>query len=71
VPNSYLRETVDHWLHGFDWRAQEERMNAWPHYLTEIDGQTIHFLHVPSAEAQATRCCCCTRTRDRSSTSWT
>jgi len=29
-------------------------MNAFPHYLTEIDGQRIHFLHVPSAEPDAT-----------------
>jgi pimeloyl-ACP methyl ester carboxylesterase len=54
VPNSYLRETVDHWLNDFDWRAQEARMNEFPHYLTEIDGQTVHFIHVPSAEVDAT-----------------
>ncbi len=53
TPNHYLRETVDHWREGFDWRAQEARMNAFPHYLTEIDGQTIHFIHVPSAEPGA------------------
>lgn len=53
TPNHYLRETVDHWRDGFDWRAQEARMNAFPHYLTEIDGQTIHFIHVPSAEPGA------------------
>ena len=29
-------------------------MNAFPQYLTEIDGQTMHFLHVPSAEPDAT-----------------
>ncbi|TDD64898.1 epoxide hydrolase [Jiangella aurantiaca] len=54
VPNHYLRETVDYWRDGFDWRAQEARMNAFPHYLTEIDGQTIHFIHMPSAEPGAT-----------------
>ncbi|GAA1576868.1 epoxide hydrolase [Kribbella sancticallisti] len=54
TPNSYLRETVDHWQNGFDWREQEARMNEFPHYLTDIDGQTVHFLHIPSAEADAT-----------------
>ena len=54
VPNHYLRETVDYWRDGFDWRAQEARMNAVPHHLTEIDGQTIHVVHVPSAEKDAT-----------------
>ena len=53
VPNSYLREVVEAWK-SFDWRAQEERMNTFPGFLTEVDGQRIHFLHVRSAEADAT-----------------
>ena len=52
-PNHYLAEMVEHWRTAFDWRAQEARINAYPHYLTEIDGQTIHFLHVPSADPEA------------------
>jgi epoxide hydrolase len=54
VPNHYLAKTVEHWRTAFDWRAQEARMNAYPQYLTEIDGQTIHFLHVPSSRPDAT-----------------
>ncbi len=54
VPNTYLREMVDYWRTGFDWRAQETRMNEYPHYLTEIGDQTVHFIHVPSAEPDAT-----------------
>jgi hypothetical protein len=27
-------------------------MNEFPHYLTEIDGQTVHFIHVPSVEGR-------------------
>jgi len=54
TPNSYLGETVEYWRTEFDWRAQEARMNEFPHYLTEIDGQTVHFIHVPSKEANAT-----------------
>ncbi|VXB17352.1 epoxide hydrolase family protein [Aeromicrobium sp. 9AM] len=54
VPNHYLQEMVAQWRGEFDWRAQEARMNEFPHYLTEIDDQTIHFIHVPSAETGAT-----------------
>ncbi|KQV06933.1 epoxide hydrolase family protein [Leifsonia sp. Root112D2] len=54
TPNGYLAETVEYWKDGFDWRAQEARMNAFPHYLTEIEGQTVHFIHVPSAEKTST-----------------
>lgn len=54
VPNDYLTETVEYWRNGFDWRAQEARMNEFPHYLTTIDGQTVHFIHVPSPVPDAT-----------------
>jgi len=54
TPTSYLRDAVATWRDGFDWRAVEDRLNAYPHYTTEIDGQTIHFIHVPSRHADAT-----------------
>lgn len=54
TPVGYLREMVEHWRTSFDWRAQEERMNAFPQFLTEIDGQTVHFVHVRSAVEDTT-----------------
>ena len=53
TPESYLRETVEQWRTAFDWRAVEERANSFPQFRTEIDGQTVHFLHVRSAEPGA------------------
>lgn len=53
TPNSYLREAIEAWR-SFDWAAAQERINAVPHFTTEIDGQTIHFIHVRSAEEGAT-----------------
>ena len=54
TPNSYLREAVERWRDGFDWRAAEARMNEHPQFTTEIDGQTIHFVHVRSPHPGAT-----------------
>jgi epoxide hydrolase len=54
VPVSYLRELAEYWRGGFDWRAREARLNSWPQYITQIDGQKIHFLHVRSPEPDAT-----------------
>ncbi len=54
VPVGYLRELAEYWRDGFDWRAQEARLNSYPQYTTVIDGQKIHFLHVRSPEADAT-----------------
>ena len=53
TPTSYLREMVETWRTTFDWREHEARMNAYPHFRTEIDGQTIHFLHVRSRREDA------------------
>jgi pimeloyl-ACP methyl ester carboxylesterase len=48
VPPDYLRDLVATWHGGFDWRAQETLLNALPQFETEIDGQTLHFVHVRS-----------------------
>ncbi|NJI57918.1 epoxide hydrolase [Microbacterium oxydans] len=53
TPNSYLREAVAAWR-DFDWTEAQDRINAVPHFTTEIDGQTIHFIHVRSTHAGAT-----------------
>ncbi|SKC81804.1 epoxide hydrolase family protein [Krasilnikoviella flava] len=53
TPESYLRDMVERWK-GFGWRTVEGRLNAYPGYLAEIEGQPIHFLHVRSPHADAT-----------------
>src|SRR4029453_4706639 len=52
TPTSYLRDMVARWQQ-FDWRAQEARMNAVPNFRPEIDGQTVHFVHVRSRHENA------------------
>ncbi|UOZ10312.1 TIGR03086 family metal-binding protein [Amycolatopsis sp. WQ 127309] len=54
VTNERVRALAEHWLERFDWRAFEARLNAYPQFTTEIDGETIHFLHVRSSRADAT-----------------
>ncbi|GAA3689428.1 epoxide hydrolase [Nonomuraea antimicrobica] len=48
VPLDYLRELADHWRTGYNWRTHEARLNQLPQYTTTIDGQNIHFIHIPS-----------------------
>ncbi|MFD0688354.1 epoxide hydrolase family protein [Actinomadura fibrosa] len=54
VPLSFVQDLVARWRNGFDWRAQEARLNAFPQFTTEIDGQLVHFVHVRSPEPDAT-----------------
>ncbi|MGV9363312.1 epoxide hydrolase family protein [Amycolatopsis sp. NPDC003731] len=53
VPVSYLKELAGYWRDGYDWRAHERKLNAFPQFVTEIDGQDIHFMHVRSAAPDA------------------
>jgi pimeloyl-ACP methyl ester carboxylesterase len=53
VPTEYLRGLVEYWRDGYDWRAWEARLNAYPQFTTTIDGQNVHFLHVTSPEPDA------------------
>ncbi len=41
----FMESLVAHWRDRFDWRAQEVRLNAFPHFLADVDGHTIHFIH--------------------------
>lgn len=52
--NAYVRGAVDRLLDGFDWRKAEAEINGLPQFTTEIDGQNVHFIHVKSAEKNAT-----------------
>jgi epoxide hydrolase len=53
VPTAYLRELAEHWTTAYDWRVHEARINEHPQFMTTIDGQDIHFLHVRSPEEDA------------------
>ena len=41
-----LRRLVSYWQNSYDWRQVEQRLNQLPNYTTEIEGETLHFLHV-------------------------
>jgi epoxide hydrolase len=53
IPLAVVQELAEYWRDGYDWRVHERMLNTFPHVTTTIDGQTIHFLHVRSAEPGA------------------
>jgi pimeloyl-ACP methyl ester carboxylesterase len=53
VSVDWVRQMVDYWCSGYDWRKWEARLNEYPQFTTLIDGQNIHFLHVRSPEPGA------------------
>jgi len=53
VPLDYLKDLAEYWRTSYDWRAAEAKLNEYPQFVTEIDGATVHFLHVKSPEPDA------------------
>lgn len=49
----YLQDLCDYWRDGYDWRAAEQRFNAWPNWVDRIDGQRVHFIHARSGHQTA------------------
>ena len=48
-----IQELARYWTAEYDWRACEARLNALPQFTTEIDGVTVHFIHVKSRHENA------------------
>lgn len=46
IDRTYLRELVDRWRDGFDWRRREHELNRFPQHLIEVAGQDVHVVHV-------------------------
>lgn len=40
-----MQELIAYWRTTFDWRAQEQAINAFANFRAEIDGVGIHFIH--------------------------
>ena len=48
-----MQTLARYWGTEYDWRRCETKLNALPHFKTEIDGLEIHFIHVRSQHEDA------------------
>jgi pimeloyl-ACP methyl ester carboxylesterase len=53
VQLAVIQELARYWAEEYDLRRCEARLNALPHFMTEIDGLDIHFIHVRSQHQNA------------------
>jgi microsomal epoxide hydrolase len=44
---AYLKDLCAYWRTGFDWRAWEAKLNAFPQFTVPLDGVDLHYLHMP------------------------
>src|SRR4029450_3878784 len=48
-----MQKLAQYWGTKYDWRRCEAQLKALPHFITEIDGLDIHFIHVRSKHEKA------------------
>jgi pimeloyl-ACP methyl ester carboxylesterase len=48
-----IQELARYWATEYDFRRLEQRLNAVPQFITELDGLDIHFIHVRSPHENA------------------
>ena len=48
-----IQTLAHYWGTEYDWRRCETQLNALPHFIIEIDGLDIHFIHVRSTHDNA------------------
>jgi pimeloyl-ACP methyl ester carboxylesterase len=53
VQLAVIQELARYWATEYDWRRFEAKLSALPHFMTEIDGLDIHFIHVRSPHENA------------------
>jgi pimeloyl-ACP methyl ester carboxylesterase len=53
VPLALMQGLARYWATDYDWSRCEEKLNALPQFITEIDGLDIHFIHVRSKHEDA------------------
>jgi pimeloyl-ACP methyl ester carboxylesterase len=53
VPLSVMKQLAHYWATDYDWRKIENKLNALPQFITNIDGLDIHFIHVRSKHKNA------------------
>jgi pimeloyl-ACP methyl ester carboxylesterase len=53
VQTAFLKELARYWAEDYDFGRLEARLNALPQFVTEIDGVSVHFIHVESPHDDA------------------
>jgi len=53
VPLKTVQNLLRYWQAEYDWRKVEARLNAYPQFITEIDGMDVHFMHIRSMHEDA------------------
>jgi len=51
---AFVKWLIDYWLSTFDWGRAENELNSLPQFTADIDGLSIHFVHIRGAKPSST-----------------
>lgn len=43
--SQYLQKVVSYWRNDFDWKRQVDKLNQYPHFKTNIEGEAAALTH--------------------------
>jgi pimeloyl-ACP methyl ester carboxylesterase len=50
---TFIKRICRYWAEEFDWRIWEAKLNAYPQFLAQVGGLTVHFLHIKAPEPRS------------------
>jgi len=53
IPLGYVQEVAEYWRSSYDMNRLADRLNAYSHFTTTLDGVDVHFLHARSSNPNA------------------
>jgi len=53
MPLAYAQELAEYWCHQYNWREREANLNRFDHWIDEVNGLDIHFIHQRSKNVDA------------------
>ena len=53
TPIDALREIMEYWSNGYDWKTKEAELNKYSQYICKVDDLSLHFFHIPGKRQDA------------------
>lgn len=49
TPLPFMKDLADYWVHKYEWKLVEAKINQFAHYKAKVGDETLHFIHEPGS----------------------
>ena len=53
ISHDWAKDLYKYWLESYSWPNAAKRITSWPHFTTDLEGLSIHFVHARSSKEDA------------------